>query len=77
MATGVFQVASQLKDSADVTEFRDTATERISRMHDLKRLLEAYGQPVTVIREDRIGFVIFEDDLQVVAEPFADTVTGA
>jgi len=54
MATGVFQVASQLKDSADVTEFRDTATERISRMHDLKRLLEAYGQPVTVIREDRM-----------------------
>ena len=46
-------------------------------MHELKRILEANGHPVTVIREDRIGFVIFEDDLQVVAEPFADTVTGA
>ena len=60
-----------------ISWFRDTATECIARMHELKRILEANGHPVTVIREDRIGFVIFEDDLQVVAEPFADTVTGA
>jgi hypothetical protein len=38
-------------------------------MHELKRILEANGHAVTVIREDRIGFVVFEDDYQVVAEP--------
>jgi hypothetical protein len=56
--------------------FRDSATGCLSRMHELKRILEANGHAVTVIREDRIGFVVFEDDYQVVAEPFADTDTG-
>ena len=46
-------------------------------MYELKRILEANGHPVTVIREDRIGFVVFEDNQQVVAEPFADSETGA
>jgi hypothetical protein len=93
VATGVFQVASQLKNSANISEydrevledqlawfrehlstpdrfnrstskgyyrrktrgiswFRDTAKECLSRMHELKRVLEANGHPVTVIRED-------------------------
>ncbi len=45
-------------------------------MHRLKETLESYGHPVTVIRETRVGYVVYEDDLQVVAEPFADTDTG-
>ena len=57
--------------------FRDTASECISRMHELKRILEAYGYHVDVIREDRIGYVVYEDDLQVIAEPFSDTRTNA
>jgi len=53
--------------------FRDTATECITRMHDLKTVLEAHGYPVAIIREDRVGYVVYEDEQQVVAEPFADT----
>jgi len=56
--------------------FRDTSTECLARMHRLKETLESYGHPVTVIRETRVGYVVYEDDLQVVAEPFADTDTG-
>jgi hypothetical protein len=56
--------------------FRDTAHEHLSRMHDLKRILEAYGESVELIREDRIGYVVYEDQVQVVAEPFSDTRTG-
>jgi hypothetical protein len=29
-----------------------------------------------MITETRVGFIIYEDDLQVVAEPFSDTHTG-
>lgn len=29
-----------------------------------------------MLTETRIGYVVYEDDLQVVAEPFADTKTG-
>lgn len=57
--------------------FRDTATEHIGRMHDMKRIAEMHGHTVEVIREERVGYVVYEDQLQVVAEPFADTQTEA
>jgi hypothetical protein len=57
--------------------FRDNAVEHISRMHEVKRVLEANGWVVHVIQEDRVGYVVYTDDTQVIAEPFADTRTGA
>jgi hypothetical protein len=81
VASGVFQVASELRKSADVGQHDraaledELAAECISRLYELKRILEANGHVVTVVREDRVGFVVFEDDYQVVAEPFADTDT--
>jgi hypothetical protein len=45
-------------------------------MHDLKLIAEANGYVVSLITEDRIGYVVYEDENQVVAEPFADTKTG-
>ena len=56
--------------------FRDSADECISRMHILKRILEAYGHSVQLVREDRVGYIVYEDDVQVVAEPFSATRTG-
>ena len=56
--------------------FRDTADECISRMHRLKNILETYGHPVAIIGETRIGYIVYENDLQVVAEPFSDTQTS-
>jgi hypothetical protein len=45
-------------------------------MHRMKDILEAHGHPVKMLREARVGYVIYEDDFQVVAEPFSDTHTG-
>jgi hypothetical protein len=56
--------------------FRDSATECLSRMHRIKDILEAKGQQVTMLCEMRVGYIVYEDDLQVVAEPFSDTRTG-
>ena len=56
--------------------FRDTATECVTRMHVLKRILESHGHAVTVVHETHVGYVVYEDESQVVAEPFADTRTG-
>jgi hypothetical protein len=53
---------------------RDTATESISRMHQVKDILARHGHQVTMIHATR-GYVVYEDDLQVTAEPFADTDT--
>lgn len=57
--------------------FRDNALTHISRMHEIKRVLEANGHVVYIVREDRIGYVVYEDAVQVIAEPFADTRTDA
>jgi hypothetical protein len=56
--------------------FHDNALEHIGRMHEIKRVLEANGHVVHIVREDRIGYVVYTDDVQVIAEPFADTRTG-
>ena len=63
------------REPRGISWFRDTATECISRMHDLRRILESYGHSVQLIAEDRVGYVVYEDEFQVVAEPFTDTQT--
>jgi hypothetical protein len=55
---------------------RDTARAHCSQMFRLKEILEAHGHRVSVIHEARVGYVVYQDDHQVVAEPFADTQTG-
>jgi hypothetical protein len=45
-------------------------------MHQIKTVLELYGHPVVMLSEPRVGYVIYEDEFQVVAEPFSDTQTG-
>ncbi len=59
-----------------ISWFKDTASECLSRMHVLKRIAEEHGYPVSVICEDRIGFIVYEDEFQAVAEPFFETRTG-
>jgi hypothetical protein len=56
--------------------FKDSAIEHLARMHKIKRVLERYGHSVMVLSEPRVGYVIYEDAFQVIAEPFSDTHTG-
>ena len=56
--------------------FKDTATEHLARMHQIKGVLENYGHSVVMLSEARVGYVTYEDTVQVVAEPFSDTQTG-
>jgi hypothetical protein len=46
-------------------------------MHEVKRVLEASGYVVHVIQKERVGYIVYTDSAQVIAEPFADTRTGA
>lgn len=56
--------------------FKDTATEHLARMHQINAVLEQYGYRVTMLVESRVGYRVYEDAFQVVAEPFSDTQTG-
>jgi hypothetical protein len=56
-----------------ISWFRNTATEHIARMREFQTLLETYGILVNMLRDRRPGYVVYEDEYQVVAHPFAET----
>ena len=47
-----------------------SAVEHLRRMRDLAQLLEHKGVPVSELRTERPGYVVYEDDHQVAAIPF-------
>ena len=53
--------------------FKASAKEHISKAFELKSMLEENGFPIEILKERRVGYVVYEDDYQVVAEPFSDT----
>lgn len=61
------------RNTSGIAWFKDTATEHVARMHSVAAILKRYGCPVSTLSRARVGYVVFEDDFQVVAEPFADT----
>jgi hypothetical protein len=63
------------RNSKGICWFNETASECLARMYILKGIAEEYGYFINVVREDRIGYIIYEDEFQAVAEPFSDTRT--
>ena len=55
--------------------FKSAASECLARMHILRQIVEAHGYHTVMLREDRIGYVVYQDEFQVVAEPFHETPT--
>ncbi|PZQ17204.1 MAG: hypothetical protein DI565_07495 [Ancylobacter novellus] len=58
-----------------ISWFRDTSIEAISRIRAYAAVLEEYGVAVEMIHTDRPGFIVYEDEWQVAAYPFSDTMT--
>jgi pyruvate-formate lyase-activating enzyme len=55
--------------------FKESALVQLERARELIELMREHGIVVEMIRTSRPGYVVYEDDFQVVAEPFADTPT--
>lgn len=55
--------------------FKDSATEHIAKMRGLVQVLQAHRVEVEVLTTDRPGYVVYEDNFQVAAEPFRETKT--
>lgn len=69
-----FSLSSKPHSKAQaISWFRDTAAEQIARMREYQGLLETYGLVVDMLREKRPGYVVYEDEHQVVAYPFSET----
>jgi hypothetical protein len=59
----------------ELSWFKDTAAEHISQMRAFAAILELHDIQVEIIKTDRPGYIFYEDDFQVAAYLFADTVT--
>lgn len=61
------------RETAGLSWLKSSAEEAIARMWVLKAILERRGHNVSMITTSRPGYIVHEDALQIVAEPFADT----
>ena len=52
--------------------FRSSATEHIRKAWEMVAILERNDLLIRMIKSEKVGYVVYEDDFQVVAEPFAD-----
>lgn len=61
------------KPNKAISWFKHIATEHISRIRDLFRILENHGIAVQMLKTDRVGHIVYEDEFQIVAEAFHDS----
>jgi len=55
--------------------FKPTALEHIQRMRQLADILCRHGIQTEMLSQMRPGYVVYEDDYQIAAVPFRDTLT--
>ena len=55
-----------------ISWFRDSAREHIAWIRGLVAILENHGVAVQMLKSNHVGYIVYEDEYQVVAEPFAD-----
>jgi len=55
-----------------ISWFKDSAIEHIAMMRKMAAFLEGRGLAVRVLKAERVGYAVYEDEFQIVAEPFAD-----
>jgi len=59
------------KKNKAISWFKDSAHEHIAHARSLVAILENHGVSVQMLKAERIGYVVYEDEHQIVAEPFA------
>jgi hypothetical protein len=55
-----------------ISWFKDDAHEHIARVRELVVLLQHHGVVVKMLKTDKVGYVVYEDAHQIVAEPFTN-----
>lgn len=56
-----------------ISWFKDSAVEHIRKMYEMKTIIEDHGLVVDVVRTEKPGYVVYEDQYQVTAQPYAET----
>ena len=56
-----------------ISWFKDSANEHILKIREIISVLETHGIHVEMIKTERPGYIVYEDEFQVAAEPFHET----
>jgi hypothetical protein len=56
-----------------ISWFKDSAREHIGRIREMVALLKRHDVPVKMMKAKRPGYIVYEDEFQIVAVPFADS----
>lgn len=55
-----------------ISWFKSSAREHVAKMHRISAILKDHGHHVSMIKTSKPGYVVYEDEHQIVAEPFND-----
>jgi len=55
-----------------ISWLKSSASEHVAKMRRIGSILDEHGFFVTMIKSPKPGYIVYEDDHQVVAEPFKD-----
>ncbi len=61
------------RETKGLSWFKETADAPLAKSYELVTLLSECGYRIDTLRAKRVGYVVYEDEYQVVAEPFSDT----
>jgi hypothetical protein len=56
-----------------ISWYKDTAMDHLNKMHEIKGVLNLHGINVNILKTEKPGYIVYEDNFQVCAEPFTDT----
>jgi hypothetical protein len=59
------------KKKKAISWFKDSAHEHLARVRSMVAILQNHGVSVRMLKTERVGYVVYEDENQIVAEPFA------
>ena len=60
------------KTKRAISWFKSSATKHLAMMQEMVAVLKNHEVPVHIIKSTRPGYVVYEDEFQVVSEPFRD-----
>lgn len=55
-----------------VSWLKSSAKEHLGRIREMAAILENHGMVVRMIKTERPGYIVYGDEFQITAEPFAD-----
>jgi hypothetical protein len=60
------------KKNKAISWFKDSAHRHLAKIREMVAILQNHDVAVQMLKARRVGYVVYEDKYQVVAEPFAD-----